>query len=196
VLFVGLMVVGVALSSSSPDSNAPGARVIRFYIAHRKHQQLADVLFVFAALFVVFFAGSLHGYLRRSTTSEAANVLIIAGAVLLAVGLTVLAGVSAALADVPGRLDPSSAQALNIISNDVFWTLPVGGCVFGLASATAILRGGALPNWLGWIAVVIGIAMATPVFWISAVVLFAWTLIVGGLIYVRSPQPQAAPNSA
>jgi hypothetical protein len=67
---------------------------------------------------------------------------MLVGAALLAVGLTVISGISYALADVPSRLDPVAAQTLNVLSNDVFYTLRVGGCVFGIA----ILRGARLPN--------------------------------------------------
>jgi hypothetical protein len=195
-LFVALMLVGVAESGNSPDSNASGAHVIAFYEAHQHSQKVADILFVFAAAFVVFFAGSLHNYLRRTPNVASASALILVGAALLAVGLTVLSGADYALADVPGQLSTSAAQALNVIGNDVFYTLPVGGCVFGIASAVAILRGGALPKWLGWVAVIIGIAMATPAFWISAIVLFVWVLIVAGVIYARSGTPVSATGTA
>lgn len=192
-LFVALMIVGIAVGGNSPDSNASGAHVIAFYTAHRNSQRTSDILFVFASLFIVFFATSLYGYLRRTRAAATAGTLVLVGAALLAVGLTVLSGVDYALADVPGQLSTSAAQALNVLGNDVFYTLPVGGCVFSIGSAAAILRGAALPNWLGWVAVVIGIAMATPIFWIASVVLFVWVLIVAALIYVRSANDTVSP---
>ena len=66
VLFVGLTLVSIATGGSTPDSNASGAHVIAFYEAHRHSQRVSNILFVFAALFLVFFAGSVHGYLRRA----------------------------------------------------------------------------------------------------------------------------------
>jgi hypothetical protein len=194
IAFVALTIVSAATAGSTPDSNASGAHVIAFYEAHRHDQQVSNILFVFAALFLLFFAGSLHGYLRRTPAAATASALMLVGAALLAVGLTVLAGLGYALADVPSHLSPAAAQALNVLSNDVFYTLLVGGCVFGIASAVAILRGAGLPNWLGWIAVLIGIAMATPAFWISAIALFVWVLIVAGLIYFRTTGASDDPS--
>ena len=176
-LFVGLTLAGAASSTSTPNSDASGARVIAFYVAHR--------------LFFVFFAGSLHGYLRRTPAAQGASALVVAGGVLVAVGLSVVSGIDYALADVPSQISAAAAQALNVLDNDVFFTVSVGGCVFGLASAVAILRGARLPNWLGWVAVVIGIVMATPAFWFAGIVLFVWVLIVSTLIYLRSAS--AAP---
>jgi hypothetical protein len=67
--------------------------------------------------------------------------------------------------------------------------------VFGLASAVAILRGARLPNWLGWVAVVIGIVMATPAFWFAGLALFVWVLIVSTLIYLRSASTAPVASS-
>lgn len=196
VLFVALTLIGAASAGNTPNSNASGTHVIAFYEAHQHSQKVSDILFVFAGLFLVFFAGALHGYLRRTPAAATASAVVLAGAVLLAVGLSVVAGTDYALTDVPRDLSVSAAQALNVLSNDLFYTLPIGGCVFGIASAVAILRGAALPKWLGWVAVVIGIAMATPLFWLSAIVLFIWVLIVSALIYLRSGTTTPAQTPA
>jgi len=184
-IFVALMLISVSLSGSTPDSNASAGRVIAFYVAHRHDQQVSDITFTLAALFIVFFAGALYGYLRETQAAASAGAVMLVGAGLLAVGLTILAGTNWALADVPGRLSPAAAQALNVIGNDVFYTLPVGGAAFGIAGGVAILRGARLPGWLGWIAVVIGVALATPALWIAGVALFVWVLVVCSLVYVR-----------
>jgi hypothetical protein len=195
-LFVGLTLAGVAMSNNTPSSDASGASVIAFYEAHRNSQRVSDILLVFASLFLVFFAGSLRGYLRRKPAAEAASALVPVGAALLAVGLTVVSGIDYALADVPSHLGAGAAQALNVLDNDVFFTVLVGGGVFGIASAVAILRGATLPKWLGWVAVVLGIAMMTPAFWLAGIVLFVWVLIVSTLIYVRSGSTTATPTPA
>ena len=192
VLYVALMVVAVALSGSTPDSNARPLRVISFYVKHGTDQRASDILFVLAALFLVFFAGILRGYLRRSREAETASALVLSGGVLLAVGLSVLSGIDYALADVPRQLTPAAAQALNILGNDVFYTLPVGGCVFGISAAVAILRGRTLPSWLGWVMIVIGIALATPALWIAAIALLIWSLVVGGLLFARPAEVAVA----
>jgi hypothetical protein len=195
-LFVGLTLAGVAMSNNTPSSDASGTSVIAFYEAHRNSQRVSDILLVFASLFLVFFAGSLRGYLRRTPAAEAASALVPVGAALLAVGLTVVSGIDYALADVPSHLGAGAAQALNVLDNDVFFTVLVGGGVFGIASAVAILRGATLPKWLGWVAVVLGIAMVTPAFWLAGIVLFVWVLIVSTLIYLRSGSTTATPTPA
>jgi hypothetical protein len=65
-IFVGLTLASAALSGNSPNSSASARKVITFYVAHRHDQQVSDIMFVLAALFLVFFAGALHGYLRQA----------------------------------------------------------------------------------------------------------------------------------
>lgn len=55
-------------------------------------------------------------------------------------GATVGAGLVYALADVPSRLTPAAAQALNVLDNDVSLTANVGGAVPDGFSAAGALR--------------------------------------------------------
>ena len=64
-----------------------------------------------------------------------------------------------ALSDSPTHLSPGAAQALNVLSNDMVLTNAAGFCAFGIASGVAILRSADLPKWLGWLAILIGIAV-------------------------------------
>jgi hypothetical protein len=199
VLFVGLGLATIFLgSNNTPDSSWSGARVIAFYEVHRHDQRISDVLGAVAFMFLVFFAASLRGYLRRANAAEGASTLALAGAALFAVGFVISVGFDYALADVPGRLAPAAAQALNVASNDVWFLVPVGGCVFSIGNGVAILRGAPLPNWLGWVAIVIGIAAFTPALFFALFALLVWVLVVSVLIYLRSGSatPAVAPAAA
>ena len=147
---------------------------------------------MFALAFFMFFATSLRGYLRSTGSVEGLAALVLVAAGILAVGLTVSGGFAYALADAPNRLAPASAQTLNLLDEDVFFAMVIGVGLFALASALAILRGARLPNWLGWVAIVIGVIAFTPAFGIALIGLTIWVLVVSVLIYTRSRQPQTA----
>ena len=53
-------------------------------------------------------------------------------------------------------------QAINAIDWDYFIPLAVGLSTFLLATGISAVRHGALPKWLGWVAIVLGIATYTP----------------------------------
>lgn len=58
--------------------------------------------------------------------------------------------------------------------------------MFGIASGIAILRGAPLPNWLGWVAILIGIVVVTPAEFVAVIVLAVWIVIVSILIATRN----------
>ena len=68
VIFAVLTVIGIFASSSTPSSEASGARVIAFYQAHHSAQSATDIVLTFAFIFFLFFAGSLRAYLRRTSS--------------------------------------------------------------------------------------------------------------------------------
>ena len=171
--------------------------MISYYSAHRSDIQTSSVLVALAFLFVVFWAGALRSYLRRAPAAEAPSALVLAGGVLLSVGATSLAGVEFGLAREIHHVGPETAQALNILGNELFLPILVGGCVFGISSGIAILRGAPLPKWLGWVAVVLGVITVIPPASFPGLIGFVlWSLIVSVLIYVRTGPNAASPAAA
>jgi hypothetical protein len=63
--------------------------------------------------------------------------------------------------------------------------------VFGIAAGLAILRGATLPKWLGWVAIVLGVASPTPAALVALLGLLVWIVVVSILIFIRS-KPTAA----
>ncbi|MGH2926096.1 MAG: hypothetical protein ACRDK1_09020 [Solirubrobacterales bacterium] len=72
--------------------------------------------------------------------------------------------------------------ALNAIDNDDFFgfAIPLGIMLLGAAGAT--LTAGALPKWLGWVALVIGILFFTPIGFPAFALSGVWIVIVSILI--------------
>lgn len=192
VVFVGLLVVSFALSGSTPGVKDSGAKVVSYYSAHRGNQQASGFLAMYAVVFFLFFAGCLRGYLRRARPEAGTLAAVsLAGAVLLAVGGSIFASLAVALSDAPSTLSSGAAQALNVLSNDLFMPLIAGTSVFMIANGLAILRYRQLPVWLGWLALLIGVVAVTPVGFFAFLGTMAWVLIVSILIFVREARPPA-----
>jgi hypothetical protein len=115
----------------------------------------------------------------------------------MAVGAGILAGTEYGLAHNLHYVGLQTAQALNIVNNQLFLPLVIGGCVFAIASGLAILATASLPAWLGWVAVVLGIVTAIPpIGFFALLVLLVWTLVVSVLIYMRSDSGETTPEPA
>ena len=136
----------------------------------------------------LFIYGWLRDYLRRDSASAWLANITFGSAVLFAAGSGVSFGCQYALADVPGRLDPAAAQALNIVQNDLFLFMEGPGIAGLMVSAgITIAIGKLLPAWLGWVGIFFGLIALTPLaFPICIIALGVWTLIVGLLAFLRA----------
>src|SRR5665213_2711803 len=146
-------VMGVAAGMSggeTPNANASASKVIAYYTSHHSEIETSSILFALTFLVGVLFAASLRSYLRRTPAAEGAAAIVPVGAAIMLIGAALGAGVEYGLAHNISHLSPAAAQAVNVVSNEIFLPLLAGVCVFSLASGVAILRGAALPKWLGW----------------------------------------------
>jgi hypothetical protein len=192
-VFVGLLVATLALSWNTPDDTASGATVISYFHAHRSQLITANVLGAYAVVFWLFFSGSLRGFLRRAGAGEGLAQTVFGGAILFGVGGAILSGLGFTLANEINRLDASEAHTINLISNGAFFPVAAGQAAFAIASALAILRTRALPAWLGWLALVLGVVSITPVGFFGTFALLLWTAVVSVVVYVRDDQLAPAP---
>ena len=111
-------------------------------------------------------------------------------------GGAIFTSLDVALIDARNHITPQAAQAINVLSNDFFFPFEIGLIVFALCTGLAIIASGALPKWLGWVMVVIGIVAFTPVGFFGFFVVLLWSVIVAILIYRRSGTPAAAAPAA
>jgi hypothetical protein len=186
VAFTVLVAIGAVLAGSRPEDTASGQAVVAFYLKNGPRQKASDVFLAFAFIALVFFAGWLRVYFRRPDPHDGLTATALAGAALLAAGQTTGAGLSWALAAAPGQLQPAAAQALNTAANDMVLTSAAGWFIFSVAIGLAIIRGKALPSWLGWLSFVIAIVVLTPAELAAFLAFAVWILIVSILTWRRS----------
>jgi hypothetical protein len=188
--FVGLVLAVTFLTGSTPNSKASGAKVIAFYHTHHTREAVAAYLFALSVVVGMFFYGALRGHLRQHPAAANLASTGFGGAVLFAAGAALSAGTAATLVDVPTRLSPSAAQALNVVGSDLtYYLFGTGLVVVMLASGIAIVRSGLLPRWLGWAAIVIAVAAVSAVlFWAAFLATGLWTLITSVTMYRRGEQ--------
>jgi hypothetical protein len=197
VLFAVLTAAAFIAGEETPDANASPVKVIAFFTAHKSGIETSAILAVVAFLFAVFWAGTFAGFLRRNGASVALTGLVIAAAVLMAVGAALFAGIEFELAHDLRHFGPQTAQTLNVLNNSLFFPLVIGGCVYGVASGLAIIGSRALPVWLGWVALVLGVLCAAgPPGFFALLALVLWTLVVSIMVFLRSGDEARTPAPA
>ena len=80
----------------------------------------------------------------------------------MATGIAIDSTIAFALAEAADDIEPAAAQALQALWDNDFLPIALGSTVMLLATGLSIVRHGALPKWLGWIAIVLGVDQRDP----------------------------------
>ncbi len=161
VVAVVLIAAGFVVSGNAPKGTSSVAKVVAFYSKHTASQTTSGVLLSLGALFFLVFAATFAARVRSAPGSAS---LCLVGAGVLVVGLTTLAGLSVAMADVVGHATGSALQALNVLADDAvfLFLITIGTSAFLLGAAAAVFVTSLLPRWLGWWAVVFAVVGVIP----------------------------------
>jgi hypothetical protein len=184
VLFVALLVLSFVISGEGPAADDSTEEVIDYWTDNDSANQWASALGSLGAAFLVWFAGTLRATLHRGEGDPGRLAATAFGGFLaLAIGITAFAGFSFAAADTVGDVPPEVTQTLSVLNSDYFWILAMGNLVAFAATAVAILRYGAMPRWLGYLAALIAVVSVTPAGFFAFLAGGIWIVIASVLLY-------------
>jgi hypothetical protein len=188
VLAVLLLVLAAIVGGESPDPKDSSQEVIDFFSDNEGQQFAAALLAFYSAVLLIFFASVLWGVLRRApgATGRLASIAL-AGGVLMAFGILIFGGLTLTLADTADDLDPAAAQAINALNGDLFFPVAGGTVALLIGSGLSILRGAALPRWLGWAAIVIGVVAATLAGFFAFLAALLWIAVTSIVLFTSAP---------
>lgn len=197
VLAVPFWIAGIVMSTKVKGDKGP--EILASYHKHSDAILVAGLLWSIGTLLFIWFLGSLRSrYLVAEGGTGRLTALAYGGGIAASV-----LGMLIPTADEVGALnkndiDASGASVLHHFGDAFFiateYTLPV----FFFASAILTLRHAALPKWLGWFSLLIGIVLLIgPIGWAALIFAFPiWVLIVSVLLYTRAPAGAPAAGSA
>ena len=191
IVFAALLVVTFS-TPSTPDVHDTGQQVIQHYNDHKSAHLIGDLTGGVGVVFFLFFISALRSFFKDKEGADGLSRAAFAGGILIAVGGGLFTSLDVALIDARHDISPQAVQALNVLSNDIFFPFEIGLIVFALCTGLAIIASGALPKWLGWVMVVIGVVAFTPVGFFGFFVVLLWSVIVAILIYRRTGPTAAA----
>jgi hypothetical protein len=186
IAFVALFIAAFAITGETPDVDDPAAQVRDYWVDKDAENIWAALFLIWGSVLAIWFGASLRTALRRAE-GELGRLsgLVFAGWVVLAVGVMAFAGFGFAVADVADEADVGDEviQTLSILNSDFFPILSGGLAVAMLAGGLAVLRHGGIPRWLGYVAVLLGIAAVTPAGFFAFLATGIWVVIVSVLLY-------------
>ncbi len=195
-VYLVLELAGNGSIGSFPDENTPIGKLETFYQAHHAGVERGGVILSWAAPFLALFAVALWARLRRSDLHP-----LLGGALLLGAALTVAdelasAGTYSLLGAIGAKtvLAPAALQALHVQGAGGSPITGNGGLmILLLATAAAGIATHALPRWLSWSALPLGLLQLTPLGFYADVIFWLWAAVAGIYMTLR---PAAASGAA
>ncbi len=187
IIFAALLVV-TFLTSHSPSVKDSGTQVISYYQRHHSRNELGDLLSGLGVVFFLFWISYLRTYFRDRAAGNGGDGLSLAmlvGGIFIGVGGALFASIDFALASDRTHLTPQAAVALNVMNDSFFFPFEIGLVVFALCLGLTVLATAALPKWLGWVMIVVGVAAFTPVGFFGFFLVLLWTAIVSIMLFMR-----------
>jgi len=159
-------------------ADKPAREVVDYYLNHQTRVEVSAALGIIASALLVFFAAYLRKVLREAAgDGETLSLVAFIGLGFVALGFAIDGTIAFALADRADDVTPAAVQAMQSLYDDDFLPIVLGVALFLLATGSSTLRSRALPRWLGWLMLVLGVIAFTPVGFASAI--FAALLVLG-----------------
>ena len=193
IVFVVLVFVGfVPVGGSTPDSSDSATKITNFYADNHSKEAAAAIIVLFGAIFLAIFVATLRDRFRAGGAETWATLALVGGTVTVA-GFLFAVSVHFALADGGDHhFAPEAMVALNGLDSDSFFAfaLPLG--IMTLGAAVSTLQTNVMPRWLGWVGLVLAIAMFTPAGFFAFGLTGLWIIAVS-IVLFRSAEAAPAP---
>ena len=201
VAFVVLALLAVVvLGGDTPGSSAPGREVLAFYDDNQVREAIGAFVLAASVFFLVCFAVTLATTMWPADEGRPVwQIVLIAGSALTGAVLLVSAALVFALTDgATNDASGSALQALNLTGENMWVAFNAGLGVMMLGAAGALLPRLAY-RWLGWVALVVGVALFIPFAdFIGLLLTLVWILVVSVMLFRGRLQAatRVAPASA
>lgn len=188
-----LICIGGAIAGEAPDAASPVQEIIDHFTDNETSIEVGSFVGVAGVVLLVFFGAYLRTVLSAAEgRGGALSALVLVGTSVIAVGFAIDFTITIALADAADDIEPAGVQALQALWDNDFVPLIVGALVFLIAIGLSIIRHGALPKWLGWVALALAAIGFTPVGFVAFIGLGLYIVIVSVLLAARATQPAAS----
>ena len=199
IAFVVVVMISFIVAGEPPDAEEPAAKIVSHYVDNKDSIVAGALLTIPAVVLLMFFAGTLRQALQRSGPDSMLPGLVLAGATIISVAAGLDSTISMALAERADDVEPAAVQALQSLWDNDFIPFAIGLALFFLSAGLAIVRSrgseraGALPRWMGWVAIVLGVSGMTPAGFFAFLGGALWIVVASALMMRTARVGPATP---
>ncbi|MEK6271575.1 MAG: hypothetical protein AABM42_02885 [Actinomycetota bacterium] len=187
VAFVLVGIVGFLIGGEPKSADEPVNEVVDFYLDNKDSVQIGAIFGVAAGVILIFFGAYLRKVLHAAAgEGEMLSLVSFIGLVLVALGFAIDGSIAFALAEAADDIDPIAVQSLQALWDNDFLPIMLGVLAFLWATGISVIRSGALPKWLGWLMILLGIVGVTPIGFVSFLGAAILVLVIGVLLSLRA----------
>jgi len=192
VAFVVVAIIAGIIGGEPPDADSPVQEIVDHYSDNETSIQVGAFVGAAAMVLLVFFGAYLRSVFSAAEgRGGMLSALTLVGTAIIAVGFAIDITISIALTEAVDDIEPAAVQALQALWDNDFVPIALGILVFLIATGLSILRYGALPKWLGWVALVLAVVGFTPIGFIAFLGTGIWIAIVSVMLALRAPAASA-----
>jgi hypothetical protein len=196
VAFVVFLIVSFIVGGEPKNADHPAQEIVDWYMDNKDSAEIGAIIGVVAGVFLIFFGAYLRKVLQAAEGENATlPILVVIGLAIVAVGAAIDGTILFATAEAADDIEPASVQTLQALWDNDFLPFLLGTSVFLWAAGISVVRTAALPKWLGWVAILLGVISVTPIGFAAALGGALWILVVSILLSVRA-RSAAAPVGA
>lgn len=194
VAFVLIGIIGFAVGGEPKSADKPPTEIVKFYVDNKDSVEAGAILAAVAGLLLIIFGAYLRKVLRAAAgEGEILSLVAFVGLVVVALGFAIDATISFALAEAAADVDPVAVQALQALWDNDFVPIMLGVMAFLWATGISVIQSGALPKWLGWVMILLGVLSATPIGFVAAIGAAILVLVLSIMLSMRARSVPAPP---
>lgn len=193
--FIVVAIIGFIVGGEPKDATHPATEIANWYIDNKNSVEISAFIGVAATILLVFFGAYLRDVLRVAAGgADMLSLVSFIGVVVVAIGFSIDATISLAIAERADDIDPIAVQALQTLWDNDFIPIALGTLLFLWATGISVVTNGALPKWIGWVMIVLGVVALTPLGFAAFIGTAVLILVISILLAVRarSATPAAA----
>ena len=192
VAFVVVGIVSFIVGGEPKSADDPVKEIVSFYVDNKSSVQAGAFIGVLATVLLVFFGAYLRGFLRAAAgEGETLSLVAFVGLAIVGVGFAIDSTILIALSEAADDIDPSAVQALQALWDNDFVPIVLGTQLFLWATGISVIRSGALPKWLGWVMLLLGVIGFTPLGFVAAIGSAILVLVLSVWLSLRARRPVA-----
>jgi hypothetical protein len=197
-LFIVLLFISFIVQGDVKDATHPPDEIRQWYIDNKDSAQIAAFIGVVAGAVLIFYGAYLRKVLVAAEGAGAMlPIVVLMGVSIVAVGGAIDSMLLFATAERADDISATSVQTIQAIWDNDFLVFFMGVLVFNWAVGISVLRSGVLPKWMGWAAVVFGVAnLAGPLGFVGVIGAALWVLVSSIMLALRARGPAAAAPAA